>query len=300
MARIDEALSARFHRWEERARGWQVHPQPVAPEPPFTPFIGDGFHDRPVIDDGRKPGLLSSFVRTLTGSKSQPTAQPILEEEPSPVSLERDKLVELSLNLPTSFLAKPQEFAQFLTSLAHLAEPVAFELIGTPNHITAQLAVSPADEARVKQQLRAFFPDIVCMSTAGGLESAWREAADGVAAVVEFGLEREAVLSLTDVDHDLCVPLVGAMSELGPGEFALYQVFFQPAIKPWAENLVRAVTDASGDAFFVNGKELVAAAKIKTSRPLFGSVVRMAAVAPEYDRVAAIIRGMAGALSAFA
>ena len=125
--------------------------------------------------------------------------------------------------------------------------------------------------ARVKQQIRAFFPDVVCTSTAKGLEAALEVTGEGEIAVVEFGLARETVLSLAIVEHDLCVPLVGAMSELAAGEFALYQVLFQPVVKPWAENLIRAVTDASGDAFFVNGKELVAAAKQKTSQPTFWS-----------------------------
>jgi len=300
MSRLDEELSARFHRWEERARGWQVHPHPVAPEPPFVPFQNKDFFEKPVIDDGRSPGLLSSFMRSLTKNKTALPTPAATEEEAELQIFERERIVELTLNLPPLFMAKPTAFAQFLTSLAHLAEPVAFELVGTPACITAQLAVSATDEARVKQQIRAFFPEVICMSTAQGLEAALDATGESEIAVVEFGLARETVLSLGSVEHDLCVPLVGAMAELAAGEFVLYQVLFQPAEKPWAENLLRSVTDASGDAFFVNGKELVAATKEKISRSLFGVVVRIAASAQKYNRVVDITRGTAGALGAFA
>jgi Type IV secretion-system coupling protein DNA-binding domain/TraM recognition site of TraD and TraG len=300
MTRLDEELSARFHRWEERARGWQVHPQPVAPEPPFTSFRSRDFSEKPVIDDGRRPGLLSSLMRSFTEKKTTSATLAAAEEEPEPQILERDGIVELRLNLPPSFAARPPEFSQFLASLAHLAEPLGFELVGTPAFITAQLAVSATDETRVKQQIRAFFPEVVCTSSIKGLEAALGTAGEGEIAVVEFGLAREAMLSLAGVEHDLCVPLVGAMSELAEGEFALYQVLFQPAVNPWAENLTRAVTDESGDAFFVNGKDLVSATKQKTARPLFGVVARVAVCAREFGRVREIARSLAGTLSAFA
>ena len=124
MARIDEDYSALFHQWEKHARGWQVHPQPVAPEPPFAPFIGRDFFDKPVVDDGRKPGLFSSIMRSLTSGKTAPVTPPAIEEQPNPEALEREELVELPLNLPPSFTAKPQEFAQFLRVLPTLPNPL--------------------------------------------------------------------------------------------------------------------------------------------------------------------------------
>jgi hypothetical protein len=300
MSRLDEELSARFHRWEERARGWQVHPHPVAPEPSFVPFRNTDFFEKPVIDDGRKPGLFSSLKQKFAGGKNTPPSPEDTEEASEPEILERGELIELTLNLPKDFAGKPQAFAQFLYSLAHLAEPVAFELLGTSTHSIAQLVVSSADEMRVKQQIRAFFPEVVCLSTKGTLEAALDATGEGAIAVIEFGLSREAVLPLADVDHDLCVPLIGAMSELAEGEIALYQVLFQPTEKPWAENLLRSVTDSSGDAFFVNGKELVSATRQKIARPLYGMIVRVAACAPNFERVMDIGRSLAGALSAFA
>ena len=65
MSRLDEQLSAEFHRWEKRGRGWQVFPEPVAPEPPFVPFHGHFLPTAPAIDDGAKPTFFPDKIRKL-------------------------------------------------------------------------------------------------------------------------------------------------------------------------------------------------------------------------------------------
>src|ERR1017187_8448116 len=99
MARIDEKLTEQFRQWELRGRGWQVFPEPVHPEPPFRPFYGHYLPETPPIDDGRKPTFLSSLVRKISETLStEPRAATAIdepEEEPEPVSLIRDTLVEL-------------------------------------------------------------------------------------------------------------------------------------------------------------------------------------------------------------
>ena len=299
MGRIDEHFSAQFRRWEQRGRGWQVHSQPVAPEPAFESFPG---HYRPNFqaeDDGRKPTAISSLLKSFWAKPAAPAPEPE-PDEPEPAVLEREPPVELALHLPPEFTAKPAEFAQWLSSLAACAEPAAFELIGTSEKITAQLAVNATDEEHVQQQLRAFFPDVVASPATGTLEAIWQAAEDGETAIVEFGLAQECLLPLATVNHDLCVPLTGALSELADGECAVFQVIFQPVRHPWAESMVNAVTDSTGKAFFVNAPELVGAAERKTSRPLFAAVLRIAVRSPDFDRAWEIVRNLASALRAFA
>src|ERR1035441_9841080 len=88
MSRLEEQLTEQFHQWEIRGRGWQVFPGPVSPEPPFVPFYGHYLPDTPVVDDGRKPTFLSSFVRKLSQAISTERAAPPAiaepEEEPEP------------------------------------------------------------------------------------------------------------------------------------------------------------------------------------------------------------------------
>src|ERR1039458_4652009 len=96
MSRLEEQLTEQFHQWEIRGRGWQVFPGPVSPEPPFVPFYGHYLPDTPVVDDGRKPTFLSSFVRKLSQAISTERAAPPAiaepEEEPEPVALSRGPL----------------------------------------------------------------------------------------------------------------------------------------------------------------------------------------------------------------
>ena len=149
-------------------------------------------------------------------------------------------------------------------------------------------------------QLRAIFPESVCVPVYGGLQTAWHSAEGGETVVVEFGLARESLLPLATIQHDLCVPLIGALSELEEGELGLFQVLFERVKKPWAESLLDAVSDDSGKAHFVNAPDLFDGAKLKTARPLFGAVVRIAVRSPDFARVSQIARNLASAISAFA
>jgi hypothetical protein len=299
MGRLDEHFSKQFHRWEQRGRGWQVHPQPVAPEPAFESFTGHYRPDTRDLDDGRKPTAVSSLLKSFWAKPAPPAPEPE-PDEPEPAGMEREPPVELTLHLPPDFTAKPAEFSSWLSSLSACAEPVTFELIGTPEKITAQLAVSAADEEHIQQQLRAFFPDLVASPATGTLEAVWQAAEDGETAIVEFGLAQECLLPLATVNQDLCVPLTGALGDLTEGECAVFQVIFQPVVHPWAESLVNAVTDGAGKAFFVNAPELVGAAERKTARPLFAAVVRVAVRSPDFERAWEIVRHLASALRAFA
>ncbi len=165
MSRLDEQLSERFHQWEKRGRGWQVFPEPVAPEPPFRPFHGHYLPNAPAMDDGRKPTFLSSLVERLANklSTTPPPVQtePEVEEEPEPTSLVREKMIELHASLPDKLDISREAFEQFLSSLSLCREPIAFELVGTHKKITTQFAACKADAPLLRRQLSAYFPEAV-------------------------------------------------------------------------------------------------------------------------------------------
>src|ERR1035437_180573 len=104
MPTAHEQFSEQFRRWELRGRGWQVFSEPVFPEPPFVPFYGHCLPDAPVVDDGRRPTFLSSFVRKLSQKLNPEQAAPPVvaepEEEPEPVPLSREPFTELQASLP--------------------------------------------------------------------------------------------------------------------------------------------------------------------------------------------------------
>lgn len=303
MPDIHDQLTEQFMAVGQRGSGWQVYPDPVAPEPPFKPFTHYALAK--VVDDGRVSTAGSSLLSSLTRwlAKPAPTSsvqeEPEPEPEPEPVFRETD-LVELQTALPAGLDIKHDAFAAFLGQLAVCSEPVAFELIGTSERIVAQFAADRRDASVLRRQLNAYFPEVVFLAETGTLTQAW-EAADGETAVIEFGLEKEFILPLLSGGKlDPFIGLTGAMSELAQGELAVFQVLFQRAANDWAPSVWRAVTNSEGKALFVNRPDLAIHAKAKLSSPLHGVVVRVATRAPEFDRAWNIARELAFALKVFA
>jgi hypothetical protein len=292
----DETLSRQFYQWEQRTRGWRVHPQPVCLEPAFVPF--PGYHLPRVEDDGRKPTFVSQLWERLNSSPSTVEESPP-EDEPEPSPLVRKESVELAVSLAADANPAREAMAQALPALAYCREPLAFEIIGTEREIVAQFAASHADSDTLHRQLSAHHPEASFLSGQGRLHSLWEDSGDETA-VVEFGLERETVLSLATGRLDPYVGLVGAMSGLQPGELALFQVLFQAAHAPWQESLVRSLLLPDGKPIFVNQPELAEAVESKVSQPLYAVVVRVAAKAADFDRAWQVAREVALSLRSYA
>lgn len=304
MGKLDDLLTEQFSRWEQRGRGWQVHPHPVAPEPAFVPFTG--YHapaTSPGADDGRKSSKLASFFERLE-QRVNPQPPPLPPEpepeKPEAPRLEREPLVELQTVLPAGLDIHSAEFAAFLDQLTVCREPVAFELLGTAERVVAQFAVARPDAPIVRRQVAAYFPEVAFLPQENSLAEVWA-AHEGEAALVEFGLEREFLLPLaTGGKLDPFVGLIGAMNELSPGELALFQVLFATADHPWGPSAWSAVADVQGKARFVNRPELPEAVRDKFTLPLYGVVARIATLAPDFDRAWQLARELAFALRGFA
>src|ERR1035441_9413432 len=304
MPSVHEQLTEQFRQWELRGRGWQVFPEPVYPEPPFVPFHGHYLSDTPVVDDGHRPTFLSSFVRKLSQkiSTEQP-APPVIpepEEEPEPQPFLRENLVELETSLPAKLDIGKEAFEQFFRSLALCREPIAFELRGTAGRVSVQFAAGEEDAPQVRRQLQAYFPEAVFRPSETPLEKVWNDCEGDDALVVEFGLAREFMFTLASGKLDPFIGIVGALSELQPGDLGLFQVLFQPVQDQWAENILRSVTHDDGKPFFVNQPELASAVEKKVSRPIFAAVVRIATKADAFERALGIARDLASSLRVFA
>jgi hypothetical protein len=304
MSRLDEQLSEQFHRWEQRGRGWQVFDDPVSPEPPFRPFEGHYLPSTPPVDDGARPTFLSSFVQRLSQKLSpESTVAPAIpepEEEPEPISLVRDSLVELQASLPDKLDISKEAFEQFLLNLSLCREPIAFELIGSHKKVAAQFVAGQSDAPLLRRQLQAYFPEAVFVPREGGLEQAWQVCRGNEALAVEFGLKHEFMLPLGSGKLDPIIGIVGALAELELSELGLFQVLFQPVQNPWAKSIVNSVSHADGKPYFVNSPELAGAAENKVARPLYAAVVRILLRAEEFDRIVQLARDLAGSLRVFA
>lgn len=297
---VQELLTQQFYDWERRGRGWAVAPGPVELEPPFRPFHGH-FLPRPEFeDDARVETTISRMAGALLGwnSRKQLPAPRSDVGPPEPdIVEERTDLLELQTLLPAKLDIPREPFQQFLTSLHFCRAPIAFEIVGTPESITAQFAVDRGDARVVRQQLQAYFPDAAFLPNEGSLERAFP---GGECAVVEFGLDREFMLLLATQRLDPFVGITGALAELDADEFGLYQVVFQPVRKPWAASVLRAASGNEGGDFFLNAPELLREARRKVATQLYAAVVRIVTASPDFDRAWEIVRNLAGSLRVFA
>ena len=307
-----ERLTAQFYAWEQRGRGWQVWDYPVGLEPPFEPFF---FHHAPqpiaVLDDARKPTLLStiaegirSWFRPETHPEPVPTVgEPVAGElEPEPV-YEAGPLVAIQASIPPTLKVGREVSEQLLLSLSACSRPLSFELIGRRDAIIAQLVCRPDDQSHVCQQLQAHFPDVVLAEETDALVEHWETVEPRETVTVDFGLSNEFMRPLRTFGHfdpDPLTAVAGALTGLETDEIGVFQILFTAARQPWADSVLRAVTDWEGKAFFADAPEMVALAKEKVGRPLFASLIRVAAQSPTYGRGWEVATALGGALAQFA
>jgi hypothetical protein len=297
-ARIAELTSA-FYRWEERGRGWTVFPHAVELEPPFRPFLPER-RQQIVIDDARTPSLIGRWLESLFGRRT-PAIRPEVSEvgEPEPNEGCRHRVIEIQIALGPDIKVPADLAEHFLLSLTSLSAPASFEIVGTSEAITVQIACAAIDAPHVRDQARAYFPDAVILDTSGFLENTWREAT-GVTEVVDFGLSQEFMRPLkvfSKFDADPLIGLIGALGELHAGEAAVLQVLLQTAARPWQTQIMRSVSSIDGEPFFIDAPELLSLAQEKIARPLFAVAIRLAVKSP--SRSWELVRRIGGTLAQF-
>lgn len=301
MQSADERITEEFLHWAFRGQGFHVFPDPVSPEPAFMPHRRSSPSANPAGDDGRRPTVLSSFLRSLGNRLAPPAPLEEAEEahESEPRRFLRDDIVELQVFAPADQAFRKEDYECFLAGISVCAAPVAFEMLTDAEGVSAQFAVSPTDLPHLRGQLEAFFPESVFVEREGALRRSWESAAGDYFAAVEFGLEREFVLPIRAAKIDLYVGLVALLGGLDEGEMGVFQVIVEPVRHPWAEHVLRSVSDGSGRALFDNAPELFSGAKEKVSVPLYAAVVRAAFRGAGRGRIEEMVSGTARTLRAF-
>ncbi|PKO18699.1 hypothetical protein CVU37_04755 [candidate division BRC1 bacterium HGW-BRC1-1] len=316
-----QALTAQFFAWESRGRGWQLWSDPVVLEPPFVPFFRVAPPSMGHANDNRRPSLVSAIADRLRGRASAPIISPeaefeqrylaLYDREPDTDALVKpDEPVEFQVVLPTGFKSSKDIAQEFLLVLGYCRHPIAFEIIGLPDSIVLQIVCRDKDDEQVVQQLRTFYPEIVLERADRFLLDRWlggnlneddEDERDRL--VMEFGLCNEFMLPLRvakNFDVDPLAAVIGALENLRRGEIGVFQVLLQPVHHPWAESVVRSVTDYDGKPFFADAPELVSQAKQKVSSPLFAGLVRLAAKSERHGRAMDIARNMGSGLAQLA
>ena len=170
--RLSASPVEQFYDWEKRGRGWQMWDCHAYLEPPFRPYFRYQLPPPPPVDDGRHHTFASLMIekanRWWSGQKSGPEPEvqvidpgvlAVFEEPELPPYEDEDGLVELRIVLPPEARVSNDTFSAFLISLAYCSCPLSFEVIGTAEEITVQLACRERDGEQVREQLTAHFPE---------------------------------------------------------------------------------------------------------------------------------------------
>ncbi|MBE7486986.1 ATP-binding protein [bacterium] len=308
-ATLEEQLARHFYSWEYRGRGWVVYDAPVDLEPPFRPFVWV-LPRRTVIDDGRHPTFLSRLVEMIsTGrareSKPAQASDPLAEllDEPEPEFItEPPSRGTIQIRIPNDLKVSSELSTRFMQTLRYLEHPVSFEILASEEQVSVQMNTSSEDYPQLYSQLSAHFPDCTLSIDLDPLRMLWQPLSGEEPVIVDFGLSQEFMLPLRTFgafDPDPLIALVGALAMLGEEETAVFQVLFRPVRNPWAESILRSVTDADGKSVFSTFPEMLRLAREKASSPLHAVVVRVAARSPSRERAWEIVRSMGGALSQY-
>jgi len=294
---LSVSLTENFYAWEQRLRGWDVWPYPVALEPPYIPLYGQGLDIAPVVDDGRTETIFSRFASLFTGrSWDSPDNQYVSTQQNAyeaddeawipDLFVAEGGLCAFQIQLPESVEYATAHCRSFFRALSALKYPVSFEIIGCETYIALQFVCRERDELTLGSQLRAFFPQAVITqgedvllavtrSSSDAYESG--DTSDACMSIVDFGLAQEVVVPFVSAAESASDPLTSILGVLGMcnrGEFAALQVLIAPCRAPWARTLRESVIDDDGSSFFSDAPEFVKTVQEKTASTLYCGVVR--------------------------
>lgn len=296
-----EQLSAQYLQWELRGRGWFVHPEPVALEPPFQPFKGYQFRNEGKADDARRASLAERLLKKAGGWLNTKPSGPVKTEdtdsENEVTGWSRDSCAEVALTFPKSPRYQREQMESFLRMCRTCSEPVSFEILADHREIGFQWACGTEDASRLKAYSETHFPGCVARVGSGQLIHTWQETGQKYASA-EIGLGRDFLLSLETGKAELLPGLIAAMSTFEQGEMGLFQVICEPVVSPWAESMVNVSTQSDGAPVFRNRPDLAREAAAKARSPLYAVVIRLIASAAEAPRAWALLAPMMVALNA--
>ena len=296
-----EQLSAQYLQWELRGRGWFVHQEPVALEPPFKPFGGYHFNSSSAADDVRRASFTERLMKKA-GRLFNPVATPVVETDDTDSENEiatwsREECSEIALTFPRSSHPKRDHAESFLRMCRSCNDPVAFEVLADHREIGFQWVCSAKDEPFVKAQCEAHFSEWSPRDGGAQLVQIWEHTGTSYAAA-EIGLGRDFLLSIETGKVEMLSGLIAGMSSLAEGEMALFQVIFEPVAAPWADGMVQVSSRSDGTPVFKNRPDLAREAATKARSPLYAVVLRLVTCAEDGNRAWALLAPLVAALNA--
>lgn len=281
MMETAQYLTEQFYQWEQRGRGWHLFESPVKPEPQFHPFFKHYVPHYPITDDSRTPGILESVIRLFKKEKPLPEIEDInIRDIGGCIYENHSRPAVIRVSFPKGEKIETEPMEQLLLMLSSANYLISFEIVATHMAIAVQFFCAEEDALLVKSQLKAYFPTAsLSDDKAEGLDIIL----DGfTTSAVELGLAEEFMRPLATSRSFAPDPLTnvyGLMDNLQAEERLILQVMFKGVINPWAESILRSVTDSQGDSFFADVPDMPKVAREKIASPLVGACIRIVAQA---------------------
>ncbi|PQJ11953.1 hypothetical protein CJD36_009175 [Flavipsychrobacter stenotrophus] len=295
-----QEVTARFYTWEERGRGWNLFDFQVEPEPEFYPFFRAGNATPRFIDDATRHTLASWALSALSFKKKEAHTREIPDEIP-PVRafalVDAEELVAYDVVLPKGEKLQVKDMGQLLIMLSYTKYPVSFEIVGTASAISISVVCRESDAAHVYGQIQAYMPAAIVSKS----EKAYQIVTEGLhTCIVDFALSEEfmrPMATASDMPHDPFIGLFATLEHLQRNEKGIIQILFKGTVNPWAESIMRSVTDSHGGSFFEDAPEMVKLAQQKVSSPLFTVCVKVGGQASYTNRAIEIMENISSALT---
>ena len=283
-------LQRLFDDWELQTRGLRPSTSRVPVEPRFTPLFANKRAPRPVLDDGRRPGL---FDR-VRGVLRPPAAADEAADVPDAARIDGPSdLVEFELLLPRDFVVKAGAARNWIGSLQSLSEPLSMEIIGSPERVTVLVSCGSVDRISVAGAMRAHFPEAKLREATDVLRSAWARD-DGHGIIVGLGLQERVFRQLRSddrLDADPLIGIVGVLDQVAAGELGVVQLLLVPASSRWRkefEDFASSIDDVD---------RVTPLIRAKFAEPLYAAVLRVAVTAPDEEGAVHLARRLAFAVS---
>ncbi|MFT5890394.1 MAG: hypothetical protein ACI9Y7_000484 [Dokdonia sp.] len=271
-----EKATLNFYEWDYLGRGYYSYNEQVDLEPNYVPFRHTTISHEKYIDDGRVPSLLDDFIGLFSKKEVK---EEVVEDTPV-FKANRSSYTELNAGFSLSF-RKGEEISslisgEFLNMLSFSEAPISFEIIGTYDSITIQIACSQSDKLRIESHLKAYFPLVIIKDI---VVEELPFNTNHVIGICDFGISDELARPITiptSFAIDPLTSIIATMDHLGFDDIIVMQVIFKGVTAPWARDIPYAVSDGMGGSFFPDSPEMVKCATTKISAPLFSTVIRIA------------------------
>lgn len=264
-----------FYLWECRYRGYYHFDYPVDLEIPYHPFVRR--EPQGYIDDGNVPSLFQRIGKAFSSSEIVKVEEQVYDF-PLPLNDEYAlRVMILSFNERQAIeLVLSVELLNMFSLSRH---PLSFEIIGTGSDIQVQLTCSDYDYPRVVSHVKAYFPTVI-IEDGEVFDIPFDESDDASdIAIADLGLEYEFMLPIAqskDFRIDPLTSVIAQFESLRTGSVATFQILFKGISTPVSHDIMYAMSDGCGGAFFDGNPEMMEGANDKVSSPLFACVMRIA------------------------